>query len=120
MDEIERKREVRLQKAYERLGTTTPCCVNCTETYPHCLELHHLAEFGFSDETVIVCRNCHRKLTDKQKDHPPTGSEPGSTETIGRFLLGITDLFELLIRKLREFGHFLIAGENGKPSAGAA
>jgi hypothetical protein len=110
MDEIERKRERRRLRAQERLGTNDPRCCFCDEDNPHCLERHHIAGQAYADETVIACRNCHRKLSDVQKDHPEnSGSPPDQLERIGWFLLGIADLFELLITKLREFGAALIA-----------
>jgi hypothetical protein len=108
MDEYERKREARRQRALERLGTDNPRC-SCGVDNPHCLERHHIAGQAYSEETVIRCRNCHRELSDLQKDHPEQiGSPPEPFERIGHFLLGIADLFELLIGKLREFAHVLI------------
>jgi hypothetical protein len=38
-----------------------------------------------------------------------TNTQPDPAEQVGRFLLGIADLFEQLIPKLREFGRDLIA-----------
>jgi hypothetical protein len=119
MNEIERKREARFQKAYERLGTTTPLCVKCNEDNPHCMELHHLAEHGLGKDTVIVCRNCHRKLTDKQKDHPLAGPQ-SINEGFGRCLLGIADLLELIIEKLREIGQFLMGSEYKRVAPGGS
>ena len=74
------------------------------------MELHHLASEGFDQTTVIVCRNCHRKLSDVQKDHPAIfrAKQPTTSESIGHFLLGLADLFLLLAGKLCEFGAYLI------------
>jgi hypothetical protein len=117
MDERERKREARRQKALERLGTDNPRC-SCGENDPHCLERHHIAGQAFDDETVIRCRNCHRKLSDLQKEHPgQKTSPPDLLERIGHFMLGIADLFELLIETLREFGHALIAQVGARSNA---
>jgi hypothetical protein len=117
MDERERKREARRQKALERLGTDNPRC-SCGETDPHCLELHHIAGQAYGSETIIRCRNCHRKLSNLQKDHPGQQSGPPDLlERIGHFLLGIANLFELLIVKLREFGHALIDQARQQPDA---
>jgi hypothetical protein len=60
---------------------------------------------------VIVCRNCHRKLSDDQLDHAPRGhAEPdeGKLSSIGFFLLGLCDFLMLVIQRLREFSHWLI------------
>ena len=74
----ELRRQKRRQHALERLGTNTPCCEECGETDWRCLEAHHIAGRGFDNATVILCRNCHRKLSDEQKDHPPPVSSPPS------------------------------------------
>ncbi len=110
MNDTERKHEIRRQRAMERLGSNSPKCAICGENEPHCLERHHVAGQAFADDTVILCRNCHRKTSDTQKDHPERSKRrPDPLERIGHFLLGIADLFELLIGKLREFGGALIA-----------
>lgn len=101
--------DIRLERAYERLGTRTPQCLHCLETNPQCLELHHIAGRKFDHETVIVCRNCHRKLSDLQKGHPDRAQmPPHPLEQIGHFLLGVADLFKLLIKCLEQFGRELI------------
>lgn len=102
-------KEARKQKRLEKLGDNHPVCVLCGEDDSRCLELHHLAGQAFGDALCFVCRNCHRKLSDSQKDHPKEIHKPPTTnERIGHMLLGLADLFELLVQKLREFGHFLI------------
>ena len=99
----------RRRQAYERLGTTSPRCVECGETDWPCLELHHIAGQRFGDEAVILCRNCHRKLTDGQNDHPESiGPEPSWLEQVGHFLLGLADLLALAVEKLKAFGKELI------------
>jgi hypothetical protein len=117
MNNIERDGERRRLRAQERLGTDNPRCCICGEDNPHCLERHHIAGQAYADETIIVCRNCHRKLSDVQKGHPENNGSPADQlERIGRFLLGLADLFELLITKLREFGAALIARSQTSPS----
>jgi 5-methylcytosine-specific restriction endonuclease McrA len=64
--ERERKRHDRL----ERLGSNNPECLFCPENDPCCLELHHLSGKAFGNDCIVVCRNCHRKLSDRQKEHP--------------------------------------------------
>jgi hypothetical protein len=109
MDDREKLQERRKQKALERLGTNNPVCVVCGETDWRCLELHHIAGKPFDGALAIVCRNCHRKLSDMQKDHAPVAiAPPNRLESIGHFLLGLADLFALLVEKFREFGRDLI------------
>lgn len=109
MSETEMQRETRKQKALNRLGTDEPKCVCCGETDWRCMELHHLAGKDFEEFLIRVCRNCHRKLSDAQKDHPPKfGESPTTNESIGHFLQGLADLLIRIAEKLWEFGLYLI------------
>jgi hypothetical protein len=118
--EKEIAREQRLQKAFERLDSSDPACVVCNESNPHCLERHHIAGRKNADEIVIVCRNCHCKLSDNQRDHPrPDANQPTLAEVAGYFMLGLADLFELLVKKLAEFGHALIELARGDCASSA-
>jgi hypothetical protein len=102
-------REKRHQSALERLGSKNPKCIFCGADDPSILEKHHIAGRGFDRHTVIVCRNHHRKLSDLQKDHPQKIAEPPDVlEIIAHFLLGLADLFEFLIEKMREFAAQLL------------
>jgi len=113
MNDHELKRERRKQRALERLGTNTPRCPFCGIDEPLVFELHHVPgrDFDESNETLVpVCRNCHRILSDWQKDHPPGNSDPPSDpERIAHFLLGLADMFELLVKRLRQFAEKLFA-----------
>jgi hypothetical protein len=108
----ERIRQARLG----RLGTNSPICLFCPEDDPACLERHHLAGRSFGDRWVVIaCRNCHRKLSDKQKEHPAVAArDPETLECYGRLLHGIADALELagvplpLIEFARETGLRLI------------
>lgn len=113
MDKMELAREVRKQRRLERLGTNEPRCGTCGETDDRCLEKHHVADHGRDEATVLVCRNCHRKVSDDQRDHPPfdRASDP-TLDAIGHFLLGLADLLRIIIEKLYVFGRTLI--ERGK------
>ncbi len=113
MNDQELKRERRKQRALERLGTNTPRCPFCGIDEPLVFELHHIAGRANGDEALPVCRNCHRILSDGQKDHPPGNSNPPSdSERIAHFLLGLADMFELLVKRLREFAEKLFASGN--------
>jgi hypothetical protein len=110
MDKLELNRECRRQRALERLGTNSPRCVVCGYDNPLALELHHVAGHDFGDELVIVCRNHHRPLSDYQKDHPHQRDEkPNQIERTVHLLEGLADLFELLVKWLREHATKLLA-----------
>jgi hypothetical protein len=105
---IRNNKEARRQRRLERFGTNNPVCVNCGENDDRCLELHHIAGRAHSDDTVILCRNCHRKVSDDQKDHPKCSDKPGMTQSIGYQHLGLADLFALLANSIKESGEYLI------------
>lgn len=102
--------EARKQKRLEALGSNNPVCVTCGESDWRCLEQHHIAGKDYDESLATTCRNCHRKLSDTQKDHPPKLAQaPSTLESIGHLLLGLADLFAMLVEKLREYGQFLLA-----------
>lgn len=101
----ERRKQLRLEK----LGTNDPRCATCGEADWRCMEAHHIAGRLFDDETVILCWNCHRKVSDDQKDHPHAHSDANALlEAIGHFLLGLADLLGIVVSRLHEFGSALI------------
>jgi hypothetical protein len=119
MDEEYLKKKRRRQRRLERLGINTPRCVVCGEDDPSCLELHHIPGRKFSDELVIVCRNCHRRLSDAQKDHPRQEADPPSVvECIVHFLQGLADLFEQLVPQLRKIAKQLAEKLSGDRTIG--
>lgn len=106
----ELKLERRRQNALERLGSNDPRCVLCGEGDWRCLEFHHISGRAYGEEGVVVRRNCHRRLSDPQKDHSTglTGAEPPLLERVGHFLLGLSDLLEMLVAVMRGYGAQLI------------
>lgn len=108
--------EDRKEQRYRALGTRKPVCVVCGEDDSTCLEAHHIAGRKHHEDIAIVCRNCHRKLSDQQLDHNPLDEQYPQNQLVkkGHFLLGLGDLFELLSKRLREFGHFLIKNAETK------
>lgn len=115
MTDKELAREIRKQRRLEKLGTNSPICGTCGETDYRVLEKHHVAGRKHDPDTVITCRNCHRKVSDDQKDHPAIDANADAMlSAIGMFLLGLVDLLELVIDKLSAFGLALI--ERAKPA----
>jgi hypothetical protein len=102
--------EDRLEQHYRRLGTHEPRCVICGERDPRCLERHHIVGHRYHTDTVIVCGNCHAKLSDDQLDYTPRGRKPPKDKlgVIGLFLLGLCALLLLIVQRMREFGDWLI------------
>jgi hypothetical protein len=102
--------EARLRKSLERVGDNNPRCAHCPESDPIALEVHHVAGRQYGKATIVECANCHKKLSDAQKDHPPRIDDkpPVTFERIGHHLLGLADLLRLVATKLEEIGRFLI------------
>lgn len=110
MNEDELRREVRKQRRLEKLGTNEPRCGMCGENDWRTFDQHHVADHDRDETTVLACANCHRKITDDQKDHPPLSKTADSVlDAIGHFLLGLADMLRIILPKLREFGLALIA-----------
>jgi hypothetical protein len=109
MDESEKRRRKRVRQAYERLGTSMPACSICGENDPFCLERHEPGGRRYNEMSVIVCRNCHRKLSNRQRDHhPPEWTPPDELERISHALLGEADLLSALATKRRADAGVLI------------
>jgi hypothetical protein len=109
MNNDELARERRNQKRLERLGSNDPHCGICGEADDRTLELHHVAGRKHDETMVPLCRNCHRKVTDDQHDHPAFDpSADPVLASIGNFLLGLADMLSIIVTKLREFGLALI------------
>lgn len=109
MEDEEVERERRRQKRLEKLGSHAPHCGMCGEGDDRTLELHHVAGRKHDDALVTVCRNCHRKVSDDQQDHPAfdPAADP-MLASIGHFLLGLADMLRIVVVKLHEFALALI------------
>ena len=113
-EDVERRR----CRALRRLNSEEPKCCLCGEADWRCLEAHHLAGQAFDATTVVVCRNCHRRLSDDGLDHPAAddASDPLLTR-IAHFLLGLADALAMLIERLRAFAADLIDRAVAEPPA---
>lgn len=109
MPEFNGNKERRKQARLAKLGSNNPICGDCGERDWRCLEAHHVADYGRDETTVCLCRNCHRKVSDDQKDHPPFDPNADPVlDRIGHFLIGCADMLRIIIEKLYEFGLLLI------------
>ena len=109
VDNNEIRKERRKQARLEKLETNNPICGTCGEHDWRKLELHHVADYKRDDATVILCRNCHRVVSDDQKDHPAFNPDADSQlDRIGHFLIGLADMLRIIIEKLNQFGLYLI------------
>jgi len=109
MNNQEYKRECRRQTRLEPFCTDDAYCGMCGELDWRTLELHHVAGRKHDDAMVILCSNCHCKVSDDQKDHP--AFDPAADPvlaSIGHFLLGLADMLRVVIVKLNEFALTLI------------
>lgn len=116
MTPIELAKEARKQNRLERFGTNDPRCGVCGEADDRILEAHHVAGRRHDDITVLVCRNCHGKVSDDQRDYPAFDPDADAFLcAVGGFLLGLAALLRLIVEKLIEFGNELI--ERAAPNA---
>lgn len=111
--------ERHMRRRLEQLGSNDPRCSTCGEADWRTLELHHIASRSEDDMCAVVCRNCHRKLSDDQHGHPAKLPDTDAgIQSIAHFLLGLADMLALIVPKLREFGAKLAerANEGGTVS----
>jgi hypothetical protein len=74
---------------------------------------------------VVVCRNCHRKLSDDQRDHPdPSTPDPPWSDQLAHWLLGVADFLIALAERMRDWARVLLdlgaPGLVSHPPAGGA
>ena len=119
MDEKELAKESRKQRRLEALGTNHPRCGMCGFNRWQAIEAHHPADHGRDEATVLLCRNCHRLVSDDQKDHPAFDPEANTMlDCIGHFLLGLADMLRHIVERLYTFGLALV--ERAAPVRGDA
>ncbi len=76
--------------------------------------MHEPAGRAYDELGVILCRNCHRKLTDP-RDNAARPTQPPLLERVGRLLLGLGALFTLLGARLKDLGHELLEAAQDCP-----
>ncbi len=105
-DDIDTHRE----KDFKRLRTRDPSCVGCGyNKNPAAMELAHIAPRKFHDDAVVLCSTCHREQSEPEKDYSyaPTTDNP-QMETIGRYLIAVSDFLKMIAGTLADFGSWLL------------
>ena len=103
-------KDTRLEQKYRKLGTREPICAGCGyRKSPYAFEHAHVVPRKYGDETVLLCRNCHREQSDGEKDHSyePTTANP-KMETIGRYLVAVADFLKMIANTLADYGAWLM------------
>jgi hypothetical protein len=106
--------ERRKRRAFQRLGSDHPQCVLCPVTDWQILELHHVAGRAFAEDCVILCRNCHGKLSYPDENEPQPLDAP-LLERIGNKLIGWGELLVQLGQQLIASGKQLLQAVNECP-----
>ena len=72
-------------------------CIICNHTNSLDLEYHHLAGKNNDKFTVSVCRNCHGRLSRKQRLWPKTWTRKNNSPDLKEycFLQGLIDIMQL-------------------------
>jgi hypothetical protein len=111
-------REDRRQRKLLALEDRNARCYVCGYDQPSGLERHHIAGRKHDEGTIVVCRNCHSYLSDRQFDHTPLKRPQPRNDlaTIAFALKGICDAIELLLDRCRGLADGLIelAEKRGK------
>ena len=110
MDDIISDADIRREKDYRRLRTRTPICLSCGYSKSSsALELAHFAPREFHDDAGVLCSNCHREMSDAEKDlsYSPQSANP-QMETIGRYLIALSEWFLRIANTIAAFGEWLL------------
>jgi hypothetical protein len=101
--------ERRRQRRLALLGTESPCCAICGETSLECLEIHEIAGVKRDPNTrLIVCRNCHRKLTERLRDAGiPMLREKCPLQRTGKWMLALAVTMRAEADALERWAHSL-------------
>jgi len=79
-------------------------CLVCGHNDPLDLELHHIAGRKNSSVTVSLCRNCHGKISRRQRNWPKVWLNDNNPINICDAILlrGYSDLYRLVSEKYLE------------------
>jgi ferredoxin len=88
-------------------------CAICGEDGQSVLEEHHIYGRNNSDETTLLCKNCHAKITEEQNKISPLSRSKNALpdEQRGYLLVTVGSLLELMGKYLKNLGHEVIRNE---------
>jgi hypothetical protein len=116
---IEQQRARRYERKRNELSRIGPVrCGFCGEPDARCIEGHHVLGSANAADTMLLCRNCHSKMSDRQQDLPEGflshNTELSSAEGMAGMLLSIADLieefFRFVVEQLRKLAQRLQSG----------
>ncbi|MCA9828752.1 MAG: hypothetical protein KC444_10290 [Nitrosopumilus sp.] len=92
------------KKIIDNLLCSQGYCIICNHGDPLDLEFHHIAGKANSPLVVSLCRNCHGRISRKQRFWPKDWAKPNKPEKRKQFfvMLGLNDLLSILICKMIE------------------
>ena len=116
MIESQKRRKERIleQKSIDEILSKGGCCLICFfNENPLIIEKHHVAGRKNSDLTISVCPNCHRELSNRQREWNQIWTKDNNSDKIKlAFLLrGQSDVLDLLSKKQRELSNKLLQGD---------
>ena len=68
--------ERRKQARFEKLDTDKPICAICGDKNWWRIERHHIEGQNRGESLTLLCANCHRDVTEDQKDYTPLIPQP--------------------------------------------
>lgn len=84
-----------------RNGNAVPRCKICMEDDPVVLEKHHFSGRANSEQTVLLCKNCHAIITNEQNKVSPKYRSKNAPY-LGRLGYQIVTLGALLARVVKQ------------------
>jgi hypothetical protein len=94
-----------------RNGDYRPACIFCGEDDPLVLEKHHTFGRAYSDDLVLLCKNCHTKVTAGQNLVAPKARSKNASllDRLIYALLTFILLIELGIDTLKKIFYEILA-----------
>ena len=103
------KRAAVRRKKLKGLGIKTEVCPICGSDDVSTFQFDHVAGRKHHDQLWPLCEPCHQERTSMQTEQPSPSDNPCNVfEVIGRWLKGMAEYFQMMIRHLDKIGDFLI------------